>query len=127
MTLFFINNDGGGFADTIEADGCDWAVMAILGRTGRTSARLWFTAGPGAAVGLRTAVDWAAWPAAVDDPRRSLADRLADWRAEHAARVEVVPLLAPEPLPFRGGPAGAAPSWGEIDTMNPWEGFHEFE
>ena len=26
---------------------CDWAVMAILGRTGRTSSRLRFSAGPG--------------------------------------------------------------------------------
>ncbi|CAN5393300.1 hypothetical protein BH11PLA2_BH11PLA2_23610 [soil metagenome] len=41
---------------------CDWAVMAILGRTGRTSARLRFNAGPGGAIEIPTMVDWAAWP-----------------------------------------------------------------
>ncbi|CAN5474674.1 hypothetical protein BH11PLA2_BH11PLA2_29720 [soil metagenome] len=41
---------------------CDWAVMAILGRTGRTSARLRFNAGPGGAIEIPTIVDWAAWP-----------------------------------------------------------------
>lgn len=109
--------------------GCDWAVMAILGRTGRTSARLRFAAGPGAAVALRTAVDWAAWPAAVDDPHRSLADRLADWREEYAARVEVAPLLAPEPLLFRGGAGvtGPTPPHGDFDPMSPWEGWYEFD
>jgi hypothetical protein len=101
--------------------------MAILGRTGRTSARLRVAAGPGAALELRTAVDWAAWPADAADPHRPLADRLADWREQYAARVEVVPLPAPEPFPLRGGPAGAAPSWGEIDAIFPWEGGHEFD
>src|SRR5437870_2317239 len=37
---------------------CDWAVMFILGRTGRTSARLAFSGGPGAALALRCRVDW---------------------------------------------------------------------
>lgn len=109
--------------------GCDWAVMAILGRTGRTSARLRFAAGPEAEVALRTAVDWAAWPAAVDGPHRSLADRLADWREEYATRVEVVPLHAPEPLLFRGGAGvtGPARPHGDFDPMSPWEGWYEFD
>ena len=42
--------------------GCDWAVMGILGRTGRTYARLRFNAGPGGALEIPTAVDWSAWP-----------------------------------------------------------------
>ena len=37
--------------------GCDWAAMAILGRTGRTSVRLRFNAGPGGSVDLPAAVD----------------------------------------------------------------------
>jgi hypothetical protein len=41
---------------------CDWAVMGILGRTGRTSARLRFNAGPGGAMEIPTSVDWSAWP-----------------------------------------------------------------
>ena len=50
--------------------GCDWAVMAILGRTGRTSARLRFNTGPGGSIELPTAVDWAAWPARATAPWR---------------------------------------------------------
>jgi hypothetical protein len=43
--------------------GCsDWAIMFILGRTGRTFARLTANAGPGASINLRCTVDWAAWP-----------------------------------------------------------------
>src|SRR5258706_9578388 len=41
---------------------CDWAVMFILGRTGRTSARLSYFGGPGASLKLRCQVDWPGWP-----------------------------------------------------------------
>ena len=41
---------------------CDWAVMAILGRTGRCSARLSFHCGPGGSVNLNPSVDWSDWP-----------------------------------------------------------------
>ena len=54
---------------------CDWAVMAILGRTGRVSARLTFGAGPGGSLDLGTAIDWAAWPR---DAAR-LGDELPEW------------------------------------------------
>src|SRR5262249_52508923 len=56
---------------------CDWAVMGILGRTGRTYARLRFRAGPGGAVDLATAVDWSAWPAYAQSP--DLFDDLDRW------------------------------------------------
>jgi hypothetical protein len=69
---------------------CDWAVMAILGRTGRTTARLRFAAGPGAALALQTAVDWADWPAAAADPDRSWAERVAGWNHEYTTWVEKV-------------------------------------
>ena len=65
---------------------CDWAVMAILGRTGRVSARLAFPAGPGGAVELASAVDWAAWPR---DAERLEAER-ASWERDYAL-VEVEP------------------------------------
>src|SRR4051794_26360119 len=41
--------------------GCDWAVMAILGRTGNTYARLRFNAGPGGSLTLPVHVDWTDW------------------------------------------------------------------
>jgi hypothetical protein len=66
--------------------GCDWAVMGILGRTGRTYARLRFNAGPGTAIVIPSRVDWAGWPALVPE----LPQRLDDWQREYDAFVEVV-------------------------------------
>ena len=73
--------------------GCDWAVMAILGRTGRTYARLRFSAGPGGSIDLPTAVDWGAWPAFALDADRPLPDRIAGWQREYEALVEPAPPL----------------------------------
>ena len=67
---------------------CDWAVMAILGRTGRVSARLAFPAGPGGAVELAAAVDWAAWPR---DAER-LEEERPSWERDFAL-VEIEPLF----------------------------------
>ena len=39
---------------------CDWSLMFILGRTGKTYARLAFPAGPRGEVLVPTAVDWPA-------------------------------------------------------------------
>ena len=65
---------------------CDWAVMAILGRTGRTSARLRFSAGPGTSIEIPTTVDWSGWPDLAGEP--SLADLIADWRWEYESLVD---------------------------------------
>lgn len=64
---------------------CDWSIMAILGRTGKMSARLQFTSGPGAAISLPVRVDWSDWPSLVD----SLAERAAAWRLDYAAKIHV--------------------------------------
>jgi hypothetical protein len=113
--------------------GCDWAVMAILGRTGRTSARLRFAAGPGGSVELPTAVDWAAWPAVAADAAWPLANRVAEWQREYMACVEQLP-----PLPFGGGlvesAAGRLPDTAALATeavdqhVDPFPsgGLHEF-
>jgi proteasome lid subunit RPN8/RPN11 len=68
--------------------GCDWAVMAILGRTGRASARLQFTAGPGGSVELAVAVDWSCWPAQAAGPGPMLDELVAGWQAEYESLVE---------------------------------------
>jgi proteasome lid subunit RPN8/RPN11 len=65
--------------------GCDWAVMAILGRTGNVYARLRFNAGPGGTLPLPAAVDWSAWPR--DSAR--LPEALGQWQGEYAERVDV--------------------------------------
>jgi hypothetical protein len=67
---------------------CNWSVMAILGRTGRMSARLQFTAGPGGSISLPTRVDWPAWPDHVAAAPGTLADHLDDWRHEYQTLVE---------------------------------------
>ncbi|MFO0806202.1 MAG: hypothetical protein U0791_24125 [Gemmataceae bacterium] len=64
---------------------CDWSVMAILGRTGRMSARLQFTTGPGATIALPTRVDWSDWP----DLAGSLAERVEAWRQDYVAKIHV--------------------------------------
>ena len=78
--------------------GCDWAVMAILAKGGRSYARLRFAAGPGGDLVLPVDVDFAApFPAA--DP--------AGWAAEYARCV------AEEPL-FSSAPAGAGADGGDL-------------
>jgi len=67
---------------------CDWAVMGILGRTGRTSARLRFRAGPGGTLDIPTAVDRAAWPAYAQSP--DFFDDLDRWEREFLQLVEPI-------------------------------------
>ena len=78
---------------------CDWAVMAILGRTGRVSARLTFSAGPGGHLEIASAVDWFSWPRDVE----RLAEELPDWERAYAL-VEREPRFDPEtdPNPLLG-------------------------
>ena len=83
---------------------CDWAIMAILGRTGRTSARLRFRAGPGAALEMATAVDWAAWPAVA----ATLPQEIADWQRDYDSLVVIPPVrnrLGQDDRLDIGGPA----------------------
>ncbi len=75
--------------------GCDWAIMGILGRTGRTSARLRFAAGPGGDLELPVAVDWSLWPLEAD----ALGEALLRWQGDFAL-VEVAP---PALIPFGSG------------------------
>ena len=63
--------------------GCDWSIMAILGRTGRMSARLQFTTGPGAAIALPTRVDWSDWP----ELAGSLAERVEAWQQDCTEKI----------------------------------------
>lgn len=78
---------------------CDWAIMAILGRTGRTSARLRFNAGPGASVEIPTAVDWADWPALAQE--HDLAARIAGWQREYDTLVQIRSEVSESPGRFR--------------------------
>ena len=81
---------------------CDWAVMAILGRTGQMSARLKFNTGPGASIELATKVDWSAWPCVID-ARPSLAEQVEEWQREYAACVIPEPIVRVAETPFGSG------------------------
>ena len=69
---------------------CDWAVMFIVSRTGQTYARLSFFAGPGGQLLLPAAVQWSDWPALSKEPAH-LDQRLAEWRQEYEANIDVIP------------------------------------
>jgi hypothetical protein len=68
---------------------CDWSVMFIVSRTGRTYARLSFAAGPGGTVLIPVGVDWAAWPQEAADAERPLHERAIEWMAEYQRNVQV--------------------------------------
>jgi proteasome lid subunit RPN8/RPN11 len=100
---------------------CDWSVMAILGRTGRMSARLQFTAGPGGSISLPSRVDWSAWPDHVAAATGTLADHLDDWRHEYQSLVETEAMLRSE-SPF--GSDGLAPPGDNFFAPLPGDPIH---
>ena len=67
---------------------CAWALMGILGKTGRVSARLRFGAGPGGALEIPCDVDWSLWPDYATS--RDLADDTDLWLTEFAQLVEPI-------------------------------------
>jgi hypothetical protein len=69
---------------------CDWAVMLIVSRTGRTYARLSFPAGPGGSVMLTVSVDWSAWPQLVCDGDIPWERRVEGWMEEFHANIRPV-------------------------------------
>jgi proteasome lid subunit RPN8/RPN11 len=76
--------------------GCDWSVMFILARSGRSYARLAFSAGPGGQVLIPVQVDWESWPQLLLEQSEQLPQLLESWLDEygqtiHPARPEVRP------------------------------------
>jgi proteasome lid subunit RPN8/RPN11 len=88
---------------------CDWSVMFILGRTGRTYARLAFSAGPGGSLMLPVQVDWSRWPGEVKSG--SLAHELESWRAEFAANIQPLGQRQATPSPSRTAPPASEPDY----------------
>ena len=64
---------------------CDWSVMFIVGRTGKTYARLAFAAGPTAHLLLPVSVDWAAWPQEV--LAGELDEQMTQWEIEYDTNI----------------------------------------
>lgn len=69
---------------------CDWSIMFILSRTGCTYARLAFAAGPGGSIKLPVSVDWEAWPQAVLEAPKEIAELLTRWAVEFEQNVQPV-------------------------------------
>jgi hypothetical protein len=96
---------------------CDWAVMFILGRTGKTYCRVKFTAGPGTEVELPTAVDWSGWPPCL--AAQSLGEAQEQWRQEYATNIQQLPSPF-DPLAELPGHAGEeADEWWETLAWSP--------
>lgn len=91
-----------------------WGVMFILGRTGRTLARLSFHAGPRATLLLPVAVDWTDWARVVQDPAFCLPTLVAQWQAEFAATIKPAIPFLPERL---ATPWYAAGPWDDVETL----------
>lgn len=92
---------------------CDWSIMFIVGRTGKTYARLAFNVGPGAAVTVKTRVSWSRWPEIVED-RSATWDRLREqWQEEYKANIEREVLGPPFPA------AVSAAGWDGSDWFLP--------
>jgi len=70
---------------------CHWALMFILGRTGRTYARLTMRVGPGASLELPTAVDWSAWPTCLAQGKELLQTEMAQWQREYEQNIDMRP------------------------------------
>jgi hypothetical protein len=89
---------------------CDWSVMFIIGRTGKTYARLAFSAGPAASVLLPVSVDWASWPQVALERIEELSGLFASWIAEYTANIH-----REQPIPCR-----------TVDVEG-WNGVHDPE
>ena len=94
---------------------CDWSLMFVLSRTGRTYARLAFAAGPGGSLLLPVAVDWANWPFLVLEGRVTLGDLAAAWAAEFEQNVRPVPLRRPRRVPVGGNGDGSTGADDAVD------------
>jgi proteasome lid subunit RPN8/RPN11 len=99
--------------------GCDWAVMAILGRTGNTYARLRFNTGPGGSLNLPVKVDWTDWPRVAP----VLAERVTDWEREYHERVVAEAWGWPEEFVRNGDDPSVAFLLGDPDDPF-WQNFH---
>ena len=66
---------------------CDWAVMFICSRTGKTYARLNFFAGPGGSLLLPVQVDWAAWPSVLIDQLDTMTATMSHWIQEFSDHI----------------------------------------
>jgi hypothetical protein len=108
---------------------CDWSVMFIVGRTGRTYARLAFAAGPGGSVELEVAVDWATWPQFVLERQAELPGLFLEWVVEFEREVQPVHTLGlfASNMAAAAFPRLATDEYGEGGGSGGWWGLDHVE
>jgi hypothetical protein len=72
---------------------CDWAVMAIVARSGATYGRLRFSAGPGGETLIPLVVDWERFPEDLLDLEGAMDQCFAEWMDEYGRNIHQRPAL----------------------------------
>jgi hypothetical protein len=72
---------------------CDWAVMAIVARTGATYGRLRFSAGPGGETIIPLTVDWERYPKDLLDQEGKMDERFIEWMDEYGSNIHHRPTI----------------------------------
>ena len=99
------------FADVFGK--CDWSLMFILSRTGRTYARLGCSAGPEASLELPVAVDWENWPQHAADG--DLPASVRRWQKEFEDNI--YPIVTPSTCKLLADPMEEASPWYDEEVM----------
>jgi hypothetical protein len=94
----------------------DWAVMAILSRSGQTYARLRHNAGPGSRQQLTWRVDWSAWPEEAN--LIGWQDLAQAWQEEFQNSIHPVPVT---PFSFLGLGMGHPSHFQEYDGLGQFQ------
>jgi hypothetical protein len=97
---------------------CDWSVMFILGRTGRTYARLAFHAGPGGNMKVPVGVDWDAWPEYLVNEGGTIKSAIEEWEGEYASHIQILPDLTLPTRQAAGQEKNASPAQQPV-SANP--------
>jgi hypothetical protein len=72
---------------------CDWAVMAIVARSGATYCRLRFSAGPGGETIIPLTVDWERYPRDLLDQEGKMDERFIEWMDEYGSNIHHRPTI----------------------------------
>jgi hypothetical protein len=97
---------------------CDWAVMAIVARSGATYGRLRFSAGPGGETLIPLAVDWERYPQDLMDQEGRMDQCFADWMDEYGRNIHQRPALVLREI--TKAPQKPSPLLDRLDELDEW-------
>ena len=96
---------------------CDWGLMFILSRTGRTYARLSFNAGPGGSTQLPVMIDWAAWPDTLMDQVERLPEVMEEWMNEFSQNIQPYQPVSIQSDNLSSSRLSIEPWWNEFTEL----------